>query len=106
MREPALKPLRSSWSPREQRQAVIGLVQPCCARGGPSVNGQVAHATRTERRCDAGAKSWDLRMCRSLDKTAQIFYNSVPRGAQRALSSYSPSLSLKPPTPTGPPAVA
>lgn len=31
MREPALKPLRSSWSPREQQQAMIGLVLPCCA---------------------------------------------------------------------------
>lgn len=30
-RESALKPLRSSRSPREQRWAVIGLVQPCCA---------------------------------------------------------------------------
>lgn len=30
-RESALKALRSSRSPREQRWAVIGLVQPCCA---------------------------------------------------------------------------
>lgn len=33
-REPALKALRSSWSPREQRQTMSGLVQSCCAQGG------------------------------------------------------------------------